>query len=318
MSPPRPRPILPPPKRQRSLSASSASPAPLSPAFRLSEQYLSITDEMDAFSLDRDTRTRAVQRASSQADKIGVELRGLRQAVAAQPNDLSLRLNLLELAQTYKRALENETRAKQALNSPSIAGPSSPRLKSIHAPPTTFQTPLFPPSPPRTPSPTPLQNPRPLSASFRRPPSPLSFSLSRPPSPTHSSSTATTAHPPSPRLSFTRVPSSPSRSSSPRFSPIPLPLPPATPAPRSDPLPALALPSVLITSHLVVPGFLISHELGLVQASAPSSTDLGGLKERLRLEGEKRGAHAVLGVKTRAWEGGELVGVGRAVKLRRV
>ncbi|GAA5941343.1 hypothetical protein JCM10213_007492 [Rhodosporidiobolus nylandii] len=296
MSSPRPRPLLPQLKRTRSLSASSASPAPLSPAFRVVEQYLSITDDMAAFTLDKEQRTSALVQAQTQAEKLAAQLSVLREQVTSAPNDLALWMKLLEVEGDLKRALKREKVAKQALASPTIAGPPAPKLQDLNSP--THIPPLFPPSPPRTPWPV---QPIPSSRSQHRPPSP-----------------ATTR----PRISI-----SPSRS--PAFTPfaaslrLTSPLLPSTPIPRSDPLPHLGnkLPSRSgsITLHLTVPHHTITRKLGPVQAVAPSSTDLGGLKERLRVEGERRGAHAVVGMATRVWggEGGGLVGVGRAVRLRR-
>ncbi|GAA6041544.1 hypothetical protein JCM8097_004256 [Rhodosporidiobolus ruineniae] len=306
------RPPPPLPKRTRSLSASSAQPSPLSPAYRLADQYLSLVDDMQAFSLDREQRTATLKQAQSQADKLAAQVAQLRRQLVAAPQDLSLRIKLLEVEGDWRRAYEREKAAAATLNSPSIVGPPAPHLSSLRSP--YAGPPLFPPSPPRIPSPTPRS--RPLSL----------YSSNRPPSPTFSASTA--SRPPSPslrprRISISSAHSPAWTSASPRaFSPAPL--PPSAVVPQSDPLPALGhtLPdhSVLVTSRTAVPGCLITRELGIVQAVAPSSTDLGGLKERLRVEGEKRGAHAVVGVRTEVWagEGGGLAGSGRAVRLRKM
>lgn len=76
---------------------------------------------------------------------------------------------------------------------------------------------------------------------------------------------------------------------------------------------------MLVTSRLSVPGFFVVEELGLVQVGSPHATDLAAIKSLLRVEGLRRGAHAVLGVQTKVWEGegGGLTGVGRAVRLRK-
>ncbi|GAA5841705.1 hypothetical protein JCM11251_007061 [Rhodosporidiobolus azoricus] len=308
-----------PPKRTRSISASSASPAPLSPAYRLAEQYLSITDGMASFSIDREERLLNIKRATTEAEKLAHRLLQVREAVAAGPNDLSLRVQLLDVEADWKRAFEREQVAKQALKSPSIAGPGTPRIPLLDQSSSPIST--FPPSPPRTPSPafTPRRlslSSSPPKPSFARPPSPrlspiphgspkprpVSYHFTHSRSPSHSATTG-----------FSR-PFSPSRG-------VLLPLPPHTPIPRSDPLPALDAPSrsVIVTSHLEIPHYAVVKELGIVQATAPSSSDLSELKERLRMEGEKRGAHAIVGVATKMWEGrGGLAGVGRAVKLKRV
>ncbi|GAA6008057.1 hypothetical protein JCM10207_007011 [Rhodosporidiobolus poonsookiae] len=107
------------------------------------------------------------------------------------------------------------------------------------------------------------------------------------------------------------------------WSPALGPLPISASAPTSDPLLAFrsfASNRVMVTSHLSIPGWAITHELGVVQAMAPHAANVAGLKERLRVEGEKRGAHAVVSVETRMWdrEQGGLVGMGRAVKLKRI
>ncbi|GAA5981152.1 hypothetical protein JCM11641_003128 [Rhodosporidiobolus odoratus] len=311
----KPRPLLPPPKRSRSLSTTSSSPAPLSPAYRLAEQYLQVTDDMDSFSFNRDQRVSALKRVQTEAQRLAPQLLVLRQDVAARPNDLGLRLKLLEVEASWKRALEREDMANKALHSPSIIGPPSPRSQNLDSP--IRNPPLIPPCPPRTFSPT--SKPRPLSTSFSSTtPRPSSPSLRSPPQPRPSSPQG------SPRISISSSASPALRSLSPRLSLIIDPLPPSTPIPRSDPLPTAghSIPShsVLITSHLSIPNYAITSELGLVQAVSPSITDVGGLKERLRFEGERRGAHAVVGVATRVWEGegGGLVGVGRAIKLKKV
>ncbi|GAA5912165.1 hypothetical protein JCM6882_003072 [Rhodosporidiobolus microsporus] len=312
-----------PPKRTRSISASSASPAPLSPAYRLAEQYNSLTDEMANFSINREERISTLRRAQTEAQRLAHLLLSLREDVASKPNDLSLRIRLLDVEGEWKRAFEREKQAKQALNSPSMAGPSAPRMPLLDN--TLQPVSAFPPSPPRTPSPV-LQHRRlslsssPPKPSLARPPSPRFSPLPhRSPSPRPLSHHHAHGHSRSPSLA-SAISASP-RPSSPGS--VLLPLPPQTPVPRSDPLPAIGhhIPShsVLVTSHLTVPSYVVTQELGIVQAVAPSSTDLGGLKERLRVEGEKRGAHAVVGVATKDWGAqGGLVGVGRAVKLKRV
>ncbi|GAA6008091.1 hypothetical protein JCM10207_007026 [Rhodosporidiobolus poonsookiae] len=300
------------PLRQRSLSTSTAALAPLSPVYRYTDELLAVTDAMATFSLDREQRISNLKQAQTESDKLALQLTHLRAQVAAASTDLALRIKLLDIEGQWRRALERERAAHKALNSPTVAGPPTPLLTDVGS--TILHHPaLFPPSPPRTPSPSP--RPRPQSMAFSSP--------ARAPSPTFS------PRAPSPRP-ISRSPSLSSRSSAPSlarsprpWSPALGPLPISASAPTSDPLPAFrsfASNRVIVTSHLSIPGWAITHELGVVQAMAPHAADVAGLKERLRVEGEKRGAHAVVGVGTRMWDGeqGGLVGVGRAVKLKRI
>ncbi|GAA5938822.1 hypothetical protein JCM1841_001130 [Sporobolomyces salmonicolor] len=286
--------MSPPHLRPRALSASSAASAPLSPAYRLAEQYFSVADDMATYSTIKQHRIATIQTAQTAREQLARELARLTDEVARRPTDLGTRVRLLEVEGELKRAIPAEESAKAALSSPTILGPPAPRITGLGTPDST--SPVFPPSPPRTPSPSRLARSRaanrPLSAV-------LSSSTPRPPSP--SSSSSSSRH----RL----VPFSPHLSIS---------SPPLT-APNSDPFPLLHsfVPETLIvTSHSSIPSHLISRELGLVHARAGPS-DLAGLKEALRSEGKRRGAHAVVGVETRSWTGECLVGVGRAVKLRR-
>ncbi|GAA5916855.1 hypothetical protein JCM5296_003323 [Sporobolomyces johnsonii] len=282
--------MSPSPLRPRALSASSASPAPLSPAYRLAEQYLSVADEMATYSTTKQHRISTIQSAQTARERLASEFARLTDEVARRPTDLGTRVRLLEVQGELKRAILAEESAKTALNSPAILGPPTPRITGLSTP--DALSPIFPPSPPRTPSPSRLprsRSTRPLSAV-------LSSNTPRPPSP--SSSASSHRHP--------LVPFSPSSS-------------PLT-APNSDPLPLLhsfAPETLIVTSHASIPSHLVSKELGLIQARA-GPTDLAGLKEALRSEGRRRGAHAVVGVETRCWTGECLVGVGRAVKLRRI
>ncbi|GAA6063652.1 hypothetical protein JCM10212_004919, partial [Sporobolomyces blumeae] len=78
-----------------------------------------------------------------------------------------------------------------------------------------------------------------------------------------------------------------------------------------------AIPDIIVTSENALPNLEISRELGTVRVRAESE-DLPYLKELLRAEARKRGADAVIGVETIAWEREKvLVGVGRAVLLER-
>ncbi|BGP04333.1 hypothetical protein OF846_000494 [Rhodotorula toruloides] len=308
MSSPRPTPSSPrrpPVHRQRSLSMSSSLAAPVRSTHRLADQVLAITDEMAAYALDKEDRIHAVQVAKTRSEQLASQVAALRRDVAVEPNDLGLRLRLLEAEEKLKRAIAQEKIAKEALTSPSIRGPPAPAMRPLPSP--NSADPVFPPSPPRTRSPS---------------PAPSHNSTASPPTPTPRAS----AHRRPTSTSFSRVPQfSPASSAanSPVRRPLSLHVPPSlVHAPRSDPTPTLATfprKPVLVTSHLSVPGHLITQELGLVQVRTPSTTDLGALKELLRLEGERRGADAVLGVVTKVWdgEGGGLAGAGRAVRLKK-
>lgn len=330
MSSPRPTPSSPrrpPVHRQRSLSMSSSLAAPVRSTHRLADQVLAITDEMAAYALDKEDRIHAVQVAKTRSEQLASQVAALRRDVAVEPNDLGLRLRLLEAEEKLKRAVAQEKVAKEALTSPSIrgvlavrssfhctslmplppTGPPAPAMRPLPSP--NSADPVFPPSPPRTRSPSPARS--------------------------HNSSTSPSVSTATPRASVHRRPTSTSFSRVPHFSPASsaanspvrrprsLHVPPTlVHAPRSDPTPTLATfprKPVLVTSHLSVPGHLITQELGLVQVRTPSTTDLGALKELLRLEGERRGADAVLGVVTKVWdgEGGGLAGAGRAVRLKK-
>lgn len=134
MVPPPLRP--PPPQRQRSLSTTSLSPAPvpLSPAYSYARQYLSLLDATETFSLDREQRTAAVQRARTERERREGEIREIRHRVEVTPNDLSMRMRLHEMEEEYRKLVQREEQAKEALNSPSIVGTflfSTPSSRSL-------------------------------------------------------------------------------------------------------------------------------------------------------------------------------------------
>ncbi|GEM12209.1 glutaredoxin [Rhodotorula toruloides] len=286
---------------------SSSLAAPVRSSHRVADQIFAITDEIAAYALDKEERIHAVQVAKTRSEQLASQVAALRRDVALEPNDLGLRLRLLAAEEKLKRALVQEKVAKEALTSPSIAGPPAPSMRALPSP--SSPNPVFPPSPPRTCSPSPAHS-RTSSSSSAVPVTASRTSASRRPTST----------------SFSRTPHfSPASSGagSPVRRPLSLRAPPTLAhMPHSDPTPTLSTfprKPVLITSHLSVPGHLITQELGLVQVRTPSTTDLGALKELLRLEGERRGADAVLGVVTKVWqgEGGGLAGAGRAVRLKK-
>lgn len=108
--------------RQRSLSMTSSLAAPVRSSHRLADQVLAITDEMAAYALDKEDRIHAVQVAKTRSEQLARQVSALRRDVALEPNDLGLRLRLLEAEEKLKRALVQEKAAKEALSSPSIAG----------------------------------------------------------------------------------------------------------------------------------------------------------------------------------------------------
>ncbi|BGP44306.1 hypothetical protein JCM10450v2_000117 [Rhodotorula kratochvilovae] len=211
---PPPLPLTQQPRRQRSLSTTSSTPAPLSPAYRLTERTRTITESMQAYTTERERRLLAVQDAWRLSRRLGGEVASLRSQIAQHPDDFSLRVKMNEAEKRRKEAKLREEVAKHALASPTMEGP--PVL-----------------------------------------------------------------------------------------------------AAADDIEDQIAL--ILVTSRLAVPGFFVVEELGLIQVGTPHLTDLAAIKALLRVEGVRRGAHAVLGVQTKAWEGegGGLTGVGRAVRLRK-
>ncbi|GAA5891983.1 hypothetical protein JCM8208_002959 [Rhodotorula glutinis] len=307
--PPPPLPRL--PCRQRSLSTTSATPAPLSPAYRLDERTRTITDSMHADSTEREDRLLAVQDAWRHSRRCAGEVASLRTAVAHEPDNLNLRVKLNEAERRRREAKMLEELAKHALSSPTMQGPpvhavddadlDEPARGLDRASPIV---PADPPPPYRSPfnSRTPSPNGSPVPTSARRP-TRVSFSRA-----SFTTSTPSSSRPPSPVLRARPV------------SMIAAPL--STSTPLSDPLPSLAsFPPhhCVVTSRLAVPDFFVADELGLIQVATPNLTDLSAIKTLLRVEGVRRGAHAVLGVQTKVWEGagGGLTGVGRAVRLRK-
>ncbi|GAA5857586.1 hypothetical protein JCM9279_005571 [Rhodotorula babjevae] len=308
--PPPPLPRL--PCRQRSLSTTSATPAPLSPAYRLDERARTITDSMYAYGTEREDRLLAVQEAWRYSRRCAGEVASLRTAVAQEPDNLSLRVKLNEAERRRREAKMHEELAKHALSSPTMQGPSvhpcdddeldEPR-RARELPSASSLVPADPPPPYRSPfsSRTPSPSGSPVPTPARRP-TRLSFSRA-----SLSTSTPSSSRPPSPVL---------------RARPLSIATPLSTSTPLSDPLPSLtSFPShqCLVTSRLAIPDSFVVEELGLIQVATPNLTDLAAIKTLLRVEGVRRGAHAVLGVQTKAWEGagGGLTGVGRAVRLRK-
>jgi len=132
--PPPPLPRL--PCRQRSLSTTSATPAPLSPAYRLDERTRTITDSMHAYSTEREDRLLAVQEAWRHSRRCAGEVASLRTAVAQEPDNLGLRFKLNEAERRRREAKTHEDLAKQALSSPTMQGAlssSPPALCQAHA-----------------------------------------------------------------------------------------------------------------------------------------------------------------------------------------
>ncbi|GAA5930312.1 hypothetical protein JCM3775_004359 [Rhodotorula graminis] len=307
--PPPPLPRL--PCRQRSLSTTSATAAPLSPAYRLADRTRTITDSMQAYSSEREDRLLAVQEAWRHSRRCAGEVASLRTAVAQEPDNLSLRVKLNEAERRRREAKMHEELAKYALSSPTMQGPPVHGCDDVDLDEpargrdtASSLVPADPPPPYRSPfnSRTPSPNGSPVAAPARRP-TRLSFSRA-----SFSTSTPSSSRPPSPVLRARPV------------SMVAAPLSSSTPL--SDPLPSLAsFPShhCVVTSRLAIPDFFVVEELGLIQVATPNLTDLAAIKTLLRVEGVRRGAHAVLGVQTKAWEGagGGLTGVGRAVRLRK-
>ncbi|BGP36221.1 hypothetical protein JCM10449v2_000119 [Rhodotorula kratochvilovae] len=308
---PPPLPLTQQPRRQRSLSTTSSTPAPLSPAYRLTERTRTITESMQAYTTERERRLLAVQDAWRLSRRLGGQVASLRSQIAQHPDDFSLRVKLNEAEKRRKEAKLREEVAKHALASPTMEGPPVLAAADDIEEQIALSTHTFAPasplvlssSPPRLASPFQSESPSPTNSPVPLARRPTRTSFSR----ASFSSTSSTSRPPSPIL---------------RSRPASVASPLSVSAPLSDPLPSFAaFPShqVLVTSRLAVPGFFVVEELGLIQVGTPHLTDLAAIKALLRVEGVRRGAHAVLGVQTKAWEGegGGLTGVGRAVRLRK-